>query len=170
LKENDFAIIVKQTKGVVLASINRYIFSEYYDYIDDIVQETYLRAYKSLIKNKFRDEAKIDSWLFAIARNETLRINKKLSNNKKIELKQKERYKNEKVILNKSETNNSQNNAIYKAIRELDDKYKNVINLYIQEYKEKEISEILKIKTGTVRSMIHRAKKKIQKKLGVNYA
>ncbi|MCD4820075.1 MAG: RNA polymerase sigma factor [Candidatus Cloacimonetes bacterium] len=170
MKENDFALIIKQTKGIVLVAINRYIFSEFYDYIDDIVQETYLRAYKSLKNNKFRSEAKLNSWLFAIARNETLRMNMKLSKFKKIEQKHKENFKNNTVALNKIESNHPKNNVIKKAIQELDDKYKDVIELYIQEYKEKEISEMLKIKTGTIRSLIYRAKRKIQKKLGENYA
>ena len=97
-------------------------------------------------------------------------MNKKLSKFQKIKQKKKENHKNNSVTFNKIESNHPNNDVINKAIQELEDKYKNVIDLYIQEYKEKEISEILKIKTGTVRSLIFRAKRKIQKKLGENYA
>ena len=42
------------------------------------MQETYLRAYKALVNGKFREEAKLSTWLYTIARNEVYRMNEKL--------------------------------------------------------------------------------------------
>ena len=73
-----FASIVEETKGVVLKAVRSNLFYEYYYALDDVVQETYIRAYRSLVKNKFKEESKLSSWLFTIARNESIRMNEKL--------------------------------------------------------------------------------------------
>lgn len=168
MEESEFVLIIRSTKKVVLSAINKYIFQEFYYSIDDIVQETYLRAYKSLSKNKFRDESKLHSWLFAIARNETLRMNKKLSKLRKLEQKQIEKIKDNSNILTEIKPDSYQKEVLQDMLLKLESKDKNIMELYLQGYKEKEISQMLKIKTGTVRSRIHRAKQKIKKKLGVN--
>jgi len=80
VSEDQFAKIVKETKSVILSAIRTNLY-EYYAYaVDDVVQETYLRAYKSLIKDKFQNKSTLVTWLYAIARNEALRMNSKLKN------------------------------------------------------------------------------------------
>ena len=78
VSEEQFAAIVNETKGIVLAAVRSHLFEHYAHAIDDVVQETYLRAYKSLVKDKFQNKSKISTWLYAIARNESLRMNGKL--------------------------------------------------------------------------------------------
>ena len=90
MDDKEFAGIVNSTKPIVLSAIKKYVAAQYFHSIDDVVQETYLRAYKSLIKNSFRGESSMETWLYAIARNESLRMMKKI-NREEIKLKKKAR-------------------------------------------------------------------------------
>ncbi len=163
MNEKTFAKIVEKTKGIVLSAIKKHLFNDYFYAIDDVAQETYIRAYKSLVKNKFKEEAKLSSWLYVIAKNESLRMNKKL----KREEERREKYAERRV---KSYTKEffynvddemSRNESIQKlknAIVELPDKYKDVFSLYVKGYNEKQIAESLSISRGTVKSRTHRGK------------
>ncbi|MEA1912591.1 MAG: sigma-70 family RNA polymerase sigma factor [candidate division WOR-3 bacterium] len=166
INEETFTSIVDETKGIVLAAIKKYLFVEYGNAIDDVVQETYIRAYKSLVKNKFKNQAKLSSWLYIIAKNESLRLNKKLN---------KEEYARKSLHSYTQELYNDQieyeidkKNMIEKlkkTILQLPDKYKCVLSLYIKGYNEKQISKSLLLPLGTVKSRTHRGKEILAKKL-----
>jgi RNA polymerase sigma-70 factor (ECF subfamily) len=162
-----FASIVEETKGIVLKAVRKNLFYEYYYAIDDVVQETYIRAYRSLVKNKFREESKLSSWLYTIARNESVRMNKKLKGGER----RRERYAEQHIeYLESSNVNNiedklEKNNLIEKinqAVRRLPGKYEDVIDLYIKGFNEKEIAKFLSISRGTVKSRLHRGKEKLK--------
>jgi RNA polymerase sigma-70 factor (ECF subfamily) len=162
-----FASIVEETKGVVLKAIRKNLFSEYYYTIDDVVQETYIRAYRSLVKNKFREEAKLSSWLYTIARNESVRMNEKLKRGER----RREKYAEQHLeYLESSNVNNiedklEKDNLIEKinqTVRRLPEKYEDVIDLYIKGFNEKEIAKFLSISPGTVKSRLHRGKEKLK--------
>jgi RNA polymerase sigma-70 factor (ECF subfamily) len=162
-----FASIVEETKGIVLKAIRKNLFSEYSYAIDDVVQETYIRAYRSLVKNKFREESRLSSWLYTIARNESLRMNKKLKGGERRREKFAELHME---YLKYSDVNNiedkiEKDNLIKKvneAVRKLPAKYEEVIGLYIKGFSEKEIANFLSISPGTVKSRIHRGKEKLK--------
>lgn len=170
MDEETFASIVEQTKGVVLSAIRKHLFSDYSHAVDDVTQETYIRAYRSLVKNKFKEQAKLSSWLHVIAKNESLRMNKKL----KREEERRERYAEKRVksydreLFNNFDDEMSRNESIQKlknAIIELPDKYKDVFSLYIKGYNEKQIAEALSISRGTVKSRTHRGKEMLSNML-----
>ena len=163
MTEQNFVQIVEQTQNIVLNVIRKYLFEDFYFAIDDVVQETYFRAYKSLSKNKFRNDAKISSWLYIIARNETVRMNKKLSKNNKIinakavELREnKDHYEsdNKELFSDKKPEN---------FLRSLPDKHREVLVLYLKGFTEFNIAKELSLARGTVKSRLHRAKKKLRK-------
>jgi len=168
MNEEAFASIVEETKGVVLKAIRSSLFSEYYYAIDDVVQETYIRAYRSLIKNKFKEESKLSSWLFTIARNESIRMNRKLKSGER----RREKYVERNMqYLNNIEENNiaekiEKDDLIEKlnaAVGKLPDKYVNVIDLYMKGFNERQIAQLLSISRGTVKSRVHRGKEKLRK-------
>lgn len=78
MTESEFAEIVNSTRNTVLSAIEKNLAERFYYAIDDVAQETYFRAYKALKKNQFRQESKLSTWLYTIARNESLRMNDKL--------------------------------------------------------------------------------------------
>jgi len=167
MDQEAFASIVEETKSIVLKAIRKSLFSEYYYAIDDVVQETYIRAYRSLVKNKFKGQSKLSSWLFTIARNESIRMNRKLKSGER----RREKYVEKNLeYLNDSEENNieekmERNDLIEKlneAVKKLPDKYEEVIDLYIKGFNEKQIAGFLSISKGTVKSRVHRGKKKLK--------
>ena len=77
MNEKTFAEIIEETKGVVLTAIGKFLHHDLVYAIDDVAQETYLRAYKGLASGKFKGDSKISTWLYTIARNESFRMNDK---------------------------------------------------------------------------------------------
>ena len=165
MTEKEFSDIINSTKGVVLTAIRKNIDEKFYNSIDDIVQDTYIRAYRSLVKNKFKGESSIETWLYAIARNETLRMNKKLS---------REEEKFRKMIAGMEEKNSAagDNYAVDHNIIDLHDSidrlpfiYGDVMRLLLNGFSEKQIAKQLDIKPGTVKSRASRGRDMLQKML-----
>lgn len=153
MNEREFADIVGRTKKVVLSAIEKNLASRFYHSIDDVVQETYIRAYGSLTKGKFRGESSIDTWLYSIARNESLRMNDRLARE---ERKQKKLSEEDNFF----EENTDDNIALLQEnIMKLPDKYGSVLSLVSLGYSLNQISEKLGLNIGTVKSRISRGKK-----------
>lgn len=162
MKSSEFSKIISSTKSIVLGSIRKNLFPEHLDFIDDVVQETYLRAFKALSKNQFRGESEISTWLYQIARNESIRMNQKL--NTRIQ-------KEEKLKLQMMETANQSNpietenlfSTILTLMNKLPYIYKSVIEKQLDGKSEKQIALELNISNGTVKSRVFRAKELLKK-------
>jgi len=159
MNEREFADIVGRTKKVVLSAIEKNLASRFYHSIDDVVQETYLRAYSSLTKGKFRGESSIDTWLFSIARNESLRMNDKLMRE---ERKEKKLIEADNLSENYADDNIT---LLQENIMKLPEKYGSVLSLVSLGYSLNQISDKLGLNIGTVKSRIARGKKIIQDNL-----
>ncbi len=161
MTEKEFAEIINSTKGVVLSAIEKNLSGRFYYAIDDIVQETYIRAYNSIVKGKFRGDSSIETWLYRIARNESLRMGEKLGREEKKfqksvqEFQQKERPDNSFPDEDIEE--------LRQKINRLPSIYRDVMELLSKGYSEKEIAEKLDIKKGTVKSRIWRGREMLQK-------
>lgn len=137
---------------------------------EDITQDVFLKAYKSL--NSFRGDSKFSTWLYRITVNSCLSLRKKNSASRKLEENIMDDVINKNAI--NKETSVSQNPERYteagfirksmeKAIEKLSPREKSVF--VMRNYKEltfSEISEILKLKLGTVRSLNFRALGKLR--------
>ncbi len=153
MNEREFADIVGRTKKAVLSAVEKNLASRFYHSIDDVVQETYIRAYSSLTKGKFRGQSSINTWLYSIARNESLRMNEKLL---------REERKEKKLIDADDLTVNYEDDSIallQENILKLPEKYGAVLSLVSLGYSLNQISEKLGLNTGTVKSRISRGKK-----------
>jgi len=137
---------------------------------EDIVQETFLRVFKN--KHLYRSIAKFSTWIYTIASNlakTELRRRKRrrflsLSHmgydDKDYELPD-EYFSPERIVDDKM-----QGKAIRKEIEALPEKFKEVVILRdIQEFSYEEISNILKIPVGTVKSRVNRGRLRLQKRL-----
>lgn len=153
MTEQEFAHIVHRTKKTVLAAITRFLPAEYSHAIDDIAQETYLRAYKGIITNRYVDEGHLNAWLYSIAKHETLRMLKKLKNYSACEI----------VIKQTDDAHEEQSLDIAHYLKKLPSKYRPVITLAIEGYSDQEISQKLSIPIGTVKSRKFRAKEMLYK-------
>lgn len=159
----DFTEIINSSKGIVLSAISRHLSEKYYMVIDDVVQETYFRAYKSISKNGFRGDSSLNTWLYTIAKNESLRMNEKLNREEKKFSRSVEQYLPEMEIRNDEHDNTDNIEELYANISRLPDAYMNVMKLVAEGYSEKEIALKLGIKQGTVKSRSSRGKEMLKK-------
>ena len=156
MNEKDFADIVNKTKKTVLSAISKTLSPRFFHAIDDVAQETYLRAYRGLTQNSFRNDSAIETWLYKIARNESLRMNQKLSREEdKIK-----KMQQANTLVQDFGSNDASNLNDYLNL--LPEKYKSVLLLAAQGFNINDISVKLGIRPGTVKSRASRGKKMIQ--------
>lgn len=160
---NEFSAIVEDTKVSVLSAVERHLFTRFYHAIDDVVQETYLRAYRSLSTGKFRGDSSIHSWLYAIARNESIRMNRKLSREEEKFTKTLELHRSgpgtARIDFDESLY------VLHESISKLPDIYRAVLELAARGFSENEIAARLSLKKGTVKSRASRGREMLQKLL-----
>ncbi|EKO60873.1 putative terminase, ATPase subunit, gpP-like protein [Leptospira kirschneri str. H2] len=135
-----------------------------------MAQETYFRAYKALKKNQFRQESKLSTWLYTIARNESLRMNDKLRKEevraeRLINSKKEEDFLEIKSNLNENSERNSQEviGLLRSLLIKIPNKYRKVLEFYLAGYSEKQIAETMGVKPGTVKSRAARGKEMMKR-------
>lgn len=126
---------------------------------EDIVQETFLRAWKAL--DKLHDAKAAKAWLITIMRREMARYFK---NNAKSDLPLEEI----EHIENSAGLDNVNTIALQQAIAKLPEEYREPLLLQvIGGYSCTEIAEILHIKPGAVMTRTFRARQKLRHTLGM---
>lgn len=160
MTETEFAVVVGQTKSVVLSAVEKHLFARFYHAIDDVVQETYLRAYRGLQKNQFEGRSALSTWLYAIARNESNRMNEKLGRE---ERKISKLQQNESTERAQEAPKAGIGDEMLGWIKQLPAQYMNVIKLVLGGFSEKEIAASLSISQGTVKSRSHRAREMLRR-------
>lgn len=124
---------------------------------DDLVQETFLRAWKAL--DKLEDEKKAKSWLITILRRENAR---------RFERKRFELVDIEDVSIedrhNPGPEQSMEQQQLHRAILHLETDYREPLLLQsIGGFKTNEIAEILKLNLNTVNTRLFRARNKLKK-------
>ena len=161
MTSSEFEKIIHSTKKIVLSSISKHLVEDYFYAIDDVVQETYIRAYKSLSEGKFRGDSEISTWLYMIARNESYRMNSKLQREEKKKEKLKKELDSTKNLIN-SKSSDTFDLVTY-FISKIPEKYAHVLGGQLGGKTEKEIAGELGISQGTVKSRASRGKEFIRK-------
>lgn len=151
-----FGEVVKAYSEQLYWQIRRMVLS--HDDANDLLQNTFIKAWSNL--NYFRGEAKLSTWLYRIALNESLNfLNKQRAQN------QLSIDDEEAMALNKLESDpyfdGDHTQLLFeKAIQTLPEKQRMVFNLkYFQEMKYEEISEILGTSVGALKASYHHAVK-----------
>jgi len=143
---------------------------------DDLVQDTYLRAYRFF--HKFEKGTNCKAWLFRIMKN--LFINNYRKNQKqpnKVDYDEIENFF-ETIKSDKLDSNDLQekvfanllDDELTEALNSMQDDFKTVVILCdIEGLSYEEIADFVKCPIGTVRSRLHRGRKMLQQKL-LSYA
>lgn len=166
MNADDFTLIVRRTKKIVLSAIGKTLAERFHHAIDDVAQETYIRAYRGLVKNSFRADSSIETWLYAIARNESLRMNKRLmrEEEKAVRSALHAEHENSRAVPEVPDTA-----RLHEGINALPEKYGNVLKMMAAGLRINEISAKLGIRPGTVKSRAFRGKKIIQDMKGAGH-
>jgi len=176
----------KFTKAVLenISALNRFAYSlcQNATETEDLVSETILKAFEKF--DTLRDEGKLKSWLFKILRNQFISVYRR---NKRVialnDIQTVDNHSEESFSLyeaiSKSDFVNETDaekkfiskvtqDQIQIAINELPGEFRITLTLCdVEDFSYAEISQILKIPIGTVRSRIARARTILQKKLWV---
>lgn len=139
---------------------------------DDLLQETYMRAFRFF--NKFEKGTNCKAWLFRIMKNlfiNNYRKNQKTPN--KVDYDEIENFyetiksdRTDSSDLQEKVYNNLLDDEVTHALNSLQDDFKTVIILCdIEGLSYEEIAEFVQCPVGTVRSRLHRGRKLLQQKL-----
>jgi len=123
---------------------------------NDVVQNTFIKAYKGM--HRFRAGARLYTWLYRIATNESLTFLKSAKRTASGELVATINLQAD-VFFDGSEAEL----LLQKAIASLPDKQRIVFNMkYYEDMTYKEMSEILETSVGALKASYHHAVKKIE--------
>jgi RNA polymerase sigma-70 factor (ECF subfamily) len=171
--QHAFAVLVDRYQSKLLRFI-RTISSVRHEEAEDILQESFIKAYRNL--NSFDPDQTFSSWMYRIVRNETISHYRKTNVRPEGHVDREEEASLDRfahhmnIALDAERAEESV--TIRKALDELDSKYRDVLILqYLEEKDYKEISDILHIPMGTVATRINRAKERfkvIAKKYGLH--
>ncbi len=131
-----------------------------HDEADDVLQNTFIKAWKGL--SNFRNDAKLFTWLYRIATNESITELNKIKKRQQVSLDQDTVLMN--VLEDSSYFDGDEAQRIFqKALLTLPEKQRIVFNMkYFDEMKYSEISEILNTSVGALKASYHHAVKKIE--------
>ncbi|MFH0857430.1 MAG: RNA polymerase sigma factor [Candidatus Magasanikbacteria bacterium] len=168
LQEKEYFLCIIQKYQPALSRYIRRISGGTHEDIEDLLQEIFIKVYIHL--TSYDSKQSFSSWIYRIARNETISTFRKKKIRPKsvylepeelehiagtfdfIQMKEKEEFGKE----------------IQNILSLLDPKYRDVLVLkYLEEKEYQEIADILHKPIGTVGTLINRAKKQFQKKYKV---
>ena len=160
--------LVNRFKDRLLNFIYRFVND--LDLAEDLVQDTLLKLYTH--KDSYQEIAKFSTWLYTIAANLARTELRKKKRRKTFSVTELSRDDREFIIassdVDPSEDLSSQNfeKSVQRALAELPDDFKTIIILRdIQELSYDEISKIVDVPLGTVKSRINRGRVKLQQLL-----
>ena len=127
--------------------------------IEDLVQETFLKAFRSI--DRFNPEWKFSTWLYTIASREAIsrhRLNKKMKSNP---VRTSSLPGPEEIVIKKEESQN-----IWALVSTLPEKeYEALWLFYAEEMPIKDIARVIKKSPITVRVLLYRARLKLAQRI-----
>jgi len=162
---DQYKYLVERYEKKLLSYIKSILYVNNED-AEDILQEVFIKAYRNL--NSYNPEYKFSSWIYRITHNESVSFLRKNKNQMKNIPNSSEKNIFDtipsNIDLEKEVFKESERDSVVLLVKKLDSKYRDVLYLkYIDQKDYNEISEILHIPSGTVGSLISRAKIKLKK-------
>ncbi len=154
-----FNLLVRKYQQKVYGHIRKMVID--HDDADDLTQETFVKIWQNL--DKFKEEAKLFTWIYRIATNECLNFLRKKRKKYFLPI-----ADVGKELLRKLETSDYISGdeialKLQKILLKLPEKQRLVFNMkYFDDLKYEEMSEILKTSVGGLKASYHHAVKKIE--------
>ena len=131
-----------------------------HDDANDILQNTFLKAWSNI--EYFRGDAKLSTWLFKIATNESLTFLAKERVRANVDIED-DSYLIENIQADEWFDSDELQANLQKAISKLPEKQRLIFNMrYFDEMKYEDISDILGTTVGALKASYHHAVKKIE--------
>ena len=166
--ENAYIALVNRYKDKLINFIFHYLKDS--ESAEDVVQDTLIKLYQK--KHYYKEIAKFSTWLYTIAKNlantelrkrknrKTTLLSRFSTDDKTFEI------PSDDLEIGQQVQTDIVNKIIKDAVNQLSEKFKTVIILRdIQEISYEEISEIIGVPIGTVKSRINRARLQLQVEL-----
>ncbi len=158
-REKAFTSIVKKYQEKIYWQIRRIVIT--HQDADDVMQNVFIKAWNGM--NNFREDAKLYTWIYRIAVNESLTYLEQQKRRSSISFDDVSESLENKM---QSEKGFDENKAIWKlqlAIKQLPEKQRIVFNLrYFDEMPYEEMGIILDTSVGALKASYHHAVKKIE--------
>lgn len=154
-----FAKLVSEYSEQLYWQIRKMVLS--HDDANDILQEVFIKAWSSI--DNFRGEAKLSTWLYRIAINESITFINKMRAQNHISIDDDDSFLINQLEGDKYFDGDETQKLLQKAILTLPEKQRLVFQMkYFDEMKYEEISEILGTSVGALKASYHHAVKKIE--------
>jgi len=161
-REKAFRALVEKYQQRVYFLIRKMVAS--HDDADDLTQETFLKVWKNL--HKFREDAKLFTWIYRIAANEALQFLRKKKLQNLFSYEKVSRELAAVIDTDPSFSGDEIEKDLHKALQKLPEKQKLVFSMrYFDEMPYKEMSEILGTSEGALKASYHHAVKKIESEI-----
>ena len=162
--DRHFGLLVERYEPRLRRYVMRFINCSTED-AEDILQDTFINAYRNL--NGFDTGLKFSSWIYRIAHNEAVSHLRRVTSKPAIPWEDDKLEALASEVDVERELHRTMDNAtIRSAVDRLDTKYREVLVLrYFDDKSYEEISDILRKPTGSVSSLITRAKRLLAKEV-----
>jgi len=159
-QKKGFELLVNQYSEQLYWQIRRMVLS--HEDANDILQNTFVKAWLNI--DYFRAEAKLSTWLYRIALNESLTFLNKQRATTLVDIDDPEADVIQKLESDPYFSGDEIELSLQKALLSLPEKQRMVFNLkYYQDMKYEEMSDILGTSVGALKASYHHAVKKIEK-------
>ena len=138
-----------------------------HDLAQDVLQETFIKTYQNF--HQFKQDSQLYTWLYRIATNESLQQLNKLKRMQKTD--EDADYHMQNLVADNVEVDGDEIQLLLqKAIQSLPEKQKLVFTMrYYDDLPYEELSKILDMSVGTLKTNYHYAKQKIEDYIKENY-
>ncbi|MDE6575529.1 MAG: sigma-70 family RNA polymerase sigma factor [Muribaculaceae bacterium] len=154
-----FSEVVSKYSEPLYWQIRRLVQS--HDDADDLLQNTFLKAWSSL--ENFRGEAKLSTWLYKIAINESLSFLERERKHRHLSIDDEEASVAEPLAPETIPDGEELTRMLHSAIATLPEKQRIVFGMkYFDDMKYEDMSEILGTSVGALKASYHLAVKKIE--------
>ena len=138
-----------------------------HDLAQDVLQDTFIKAYQNF--HQFKQDSQLYTWLYRIATNEALQQLNKMKRMQKSD--DDAEYQLQNLVAENAESDAEEIQLLLqKAIQTLPEKQKLVFTMrYYDDLPYDEISKILDMSVGTLKTNYHYAKQKVEDYVKNNY-